>query len=281
MKVQLNLLQVPNSMKNTINRKIDQSHGRLYYALLDIWVLVLRSIRHITKNPDQLLGSTIQPIMFMLLFRYVFGGAINTGGVSYVNFLVAGILVQTLAFGALTTSLSVATDIKRGIVDRFRSLPILNSAVITGHVVADLVRNFISSIVLIITALFIGFRPEADVREWVMIFALALLFTFSVSWIAAIMGLLAKSVESVQWMGFFFVFPLTFASAAFVPTDSMPWFLRVFAETQPITHIIEAIRALMVGTSIGNHGWISLVWCVSSLVISIPITAYLFRKRSM
>jgi len=267
-------------METIIKRKESQNHGKIYYAFLDTWVLVLRSIRHITKNPDQLLGSTIQPIMFMLLFSYVFGGAINTG-VSYVNFLVAGILVQTLAFGALTTSLSVATDIKRGIIDRFRSLPIFSSAVITGHVVADLVRNLISSIVLIITAWFIGFRPEADVRDWFLIIALALLFTFSVSWIAAIMGLLAKSVESVQWMGFFFVFPLTFASAAFVPTDSMPWLLRIFAENQPVTHVIEAIRALMVGTPIGNHGWITLVWCLVSLGISIPLTTYLFRKRSM
>ena len=172
-------------------------------------------------------------------------------------------------------------DIKRGIVDRFRSLPILSSAVITGHVVGDLARNTISSVVLIITALFIGFRPESSLLEWVMIFALALLFTFAVSWIAAVMGLLAKSVESVQWMGFFFVFPLTFASAAFVPTDSMPWILRVFAENQPVTHVIEAIRALMVGTSVGSHGWIATLWCVGTLIIFIPLTAYLFQKRSV
>jgi len=280
MKIQMSTYQIQTSMETIIKRKESQNHGKIYYAFLDTWVLVLRSIKHITKNPDQLLGSTIQPIMFMLLFSYVFGGAINTG-VSYVNFLVAGILVQTLAFGALTTSLSVATDIKRGIIDRFRSLPIFSSAVITGHVVADLVRNLISSVVLIITAWFIGFRPEADVRDWFLIIALALLFTFSVSWIAAIMGLLAKSVESVQWMGFFFVFPLTFASAAFVPTDSMPWLLRIFAENQPVTHVIEAIRALMVGTPIGNHGWITLAWCLVSLGISIPLTTYLFRKRSM
>lgn len=264
-----------------MNTKNVQKHGRIYYALLDSWILINRSIKHIIKNPDQLMGSTIQPIMFMLLFRYVFGGAIATGGVSYVNFLVAGILVQTLAFGALTTSLSVATDLKRGIVDRFRSLPILSSAVITGHVIGDLVRNMISTAVLIATAFLIGFRPEAGITEWFMIIGLALLFTFTVSWLAAIMGLLAKSVESVQWMGFFFVFPLTFASGAFVPTDSMPKFLRIFAENQPVTHVIEAIRALMVGTPIGNHGWIAVIWCVVGTLIAIPVTAYLFRKRSV
>jgi ABC-2 type transport system permease protein len=256
-------------------------HGRLYWALLDTWILINRSLKHIIKNPDQLLGSTVQPIMFMMLFRYVFGGAINTGGVTYVNFLVAGILVQTLAFGALTTSLSVATDLKRGIVDRFRSLPMVSSAVITGHVVGDLARNMISATVLIITAFIVGFRPNAGFTEWVMIIGLVLLFTFTVSWVAAIMGLLAKSVESVQWMGFFFVFPLTFASAAFVPTKSMPWLLRLFAENQPVTHVIESLRALMVGTPMGNHGWLAIVWCVGATLITIPITGYLFRKRSV
>ena len=255
-----------------------QQHSKIYWALSDTWVLILRSMKHLFKNPDQLLGLTIQPIMFMLLFRYVFGGAIDTGGVSYVNFLVAGILVQTAAFGALTTSLSVATDLKRGIVDRFKTLPMVSSAVVTGHVVVDLVRNVLSALVMIIVALFVGFRPTASVTEWLMIVGILLVFTFAFSWVAAIMGLLAKTVESVQWMGFFVVFPLTFASAAFVPTATMPKFLKLFAENQPVTHVIEAIRALMVGTPIGNHGTIALIWCVAIIAIAIPIAAVLFRK---
>ncbi len=190
-----------------MNTSSQNTHSKFYWALSDTWILIARSIKHISKNPDQLLGLTIQPIMFMLLFRYVFGGAINTGGVTYVNFLVAGILVQTAAFGALTTSLSVATDLKRGIIDRFKSLPMVSSAVITGHVVGDLVRNSISAVVMIATAFLVGFRPTASFVEWLMIAGILLLFTFAVSWVAAIMGLLAKSVESVQWMGFFFVFP--------------------------------------------------------------------------
>ena len=254
-------------------------HSKLYWALSDTWVLIQRSLKHITKNPDQLLGLTIQPIMFMLLFRYVFGGAIDTGGTTYVNFLVAGILIQMAAFGALTTSLSVATDVRRGIVDRFKSLPIVSFAVVTGHVVGDLFRNTLSATVMIAVALLVGFRPTASFTEWLLIVGILLIFTFAMSWIAAIMGLLAKSVEAVQWMGFLVVFPLTFASAAFVPTATMPTGLRLFAENQPVTHVIEAIRALMVGTPIGNHGIMALIWCLGITLCAIPYAAHLFRKR--
>ncbi len=253
--------------------------SKIRWGASDASVLIRRSLRHIIRNMDQLLSVAISPIMFMLLFRYVFGGAINTGGVSYVNFLVAGILVQTAAFGALTTSLSVAADLKRGIIDRFKSLPIMSSAVIIGHVTADLVRNTISSIIMIAVAFAIGFRPVASFTEWLIIWGIVLLFTFAISWIAAIMGLLAKSIEAVQWMGFVAVFPLTFASSAFVPTESMPWALKIFAENQPVTHVIEAIRALMVGTPPGNHIWLSIVWCVGIIVVAIPLAAYFFRTK--
>jgi ABC-2 type transport system permease protein len=255
------------------------THSKLYWALSDTWVLISRSLKHITKNPDQLFGLTIQPIMFMLLFRYVFGGAINTGGTTYVNFLVAGILIQMAAFGALTTSLSVATDVRRGIVDRFKSLPIVSFAVVTGHVVGDLFRNLISAIVMIGVAFLVGFRPSASFTEWLMIVGILLLFTFAMSWIAAIMGLLAKSVEAVQWMGFLIVFPLTFASAAFVPTETMPAALRVFAENQPVTHVIEAIRALMTGSPLQNHATAAIIWCLAITVCAIPLAAKLFRTR--
>jgi len=255
-------------------------HSKLYWAISDASVLIVRSLKPIFKNIDQLLGLTIQPIMFMLLFRYVFGGAIDTGGVSYVNFLVAGILVQTAAFGSLTTSLSVATDVRRGIIDRFKTLPIMSSLVITGHVVADLARNILSSIVMIAAALFVGFEPTATVGDWFLITGIVLLFTFAMSWVAAIMGLLAKSIEAVQWMGFLFVFPLTFASAAFAPTESMPWLLRLFAENQPVTHVIEAIRALMVGTPLGNHAWLAAIWCIGITIVAMPTMAYLFKRHN-
>lgn len=262
-----------------MSNMIIAKHSKVYWAINDTWVLIQRSLRHIIKSMDQLMAVAIQPIMFMLLFRYVFGGAIQTGGTTYVNYLVAGILIQTAAFGALTTSMSVAADLQRGIIERLKSLPTVSSAVMTGHVVADLVRNTVSSAIMIGVALIIGFRPTASFTEWLMILGLLLLFTFAFSWISAIMGLLARTVESVQWMGFLLVFPLTFASSAFVPTEGMPTVLRVFAENQPVTHVIEAMRALMVGTPMGNHAWVASLWCVGMILVAVPLAAYLFRTQ--
>ena len=257
-----------------------EKRSKAYSNLSDSLVLIGRSMRHITRSMDQLLSVIFQPIMFMLLFRYVFGGAIDTPGSSYVNFLVPGILIQTAAFGATTTALGICNDLQRGIIDRFRSLPMLSSAVLTGHVVADLVRNVASSLVMILVALAVGFRPNASVVEWAGIFGILLLFTFAISWLSAILGLLAKSVEGVQWFSFVAIFPLTFASSAFVPTDGMVTVLRVFAENQPVTHVIEAIRALAIGTPIGNHGWLAVTWCVGILIISIPTASFLFKRHT-
>ncbi len=268
-------------MQTSFQEEKKREGNHFMWALSDIGVLITRSLKHIFKNLDQLLSVAIQPIMFMLLFRYVFGGAINTGGVSYVNFLVAGILIQNAAFGAQTTSLSVATDLKRGIIDRFKSLPMLSSAVMVGHVVADLVRNTMSSVIMIGVAFLIGFRPVASVTEWFAIWGILLLFTFAFSWLSAVIGLLAKSVEAVQWIGFVLVFPLTFASATFVPTAGMPKYLRIFAENQPLTHVIEAIRAYMTGTPVGNHAWAAVLWCIGLIVVCIPLAAYLFRTKSI
>ncbi|QQS22975.1 ABC transporter permease [bacterium] len=256
-----------------------QKHSAVGGVLNDAWVFILRSLKLIFKSPDQLIGLIVQPIMFMLLFRYVFGGAINTGSTSYVNFLVAGILVQMAAFGALTTSFSVAIDMQKGVIDRLKSFPIASWAVLVGHVVGDLVRNVLSSLILIGVAMVVGFRPNAGVKEWILITLIVLLFTFAVSWVSAILGLIAKTVEAVQWMGFFLVFPLTFASAAFAPTETMAKGIRVFAQNQPVTHVIEAIRALMIGTPIGNHATLAVIWCVGIIVVAIPLAAYLFKKQ--
>lgn len=254
--------------------------SKFYWAFADSFILIKRSLVHITRSMDQMMSLILQPIMFTLLFRYVFGGAINTGDVDYVNFLIPGILVQTAAFGATYTAIGVATDLQRGIIDRFRSLPMLSSTVLTGHVVADLVRNTISTIIMLIVAFIVGFRPQASPVEWVLVFATLLAFTFALSWMSAIMGMLAKSIEAVQWLSFVLIFPLTFASSAFVPTDNMPYILRVFAENQPVTHVIEAIRAWVVGKPVGNHGWIALAWCVGAVVVAIPVTSFLFRRNT-
>jgi ABC-2 type transport system permease protein len=256
-----------------------KKHSEFYWIFSDSLVFIKRSVKHIVKNPDQLLGLAVQPIMFMLLFRYVFGGAISVSGTSYVNFLVAGILVQMAAFGANTTSLSVATDLQRGIVDRLKSFPIASWTVLVGHVTADLARNIVSSIILIGVALIIGFRPHASFLAWIAITGIVLLFTFAISWLSAILGLIAKSVEAVQWMGFLLIFPLTFASAAFAPTQSMAKYLRIFAENQPVTHVIESIRALMNGMPVGNHVWLAIAWLIGIIVVCIPLAAYLFDKK--
>jgi ABC-2 type transport system permease protein len=257
-----------------------EKRSKAYWALADSLLLIKRSMTHIFRSMDQLLAVAFQPIMFMLLFRYVFGGAISTGGTSYVNFLVAGILVQSAAFGATTTAIGVCNDLQRGIMDRFRSLPMLSWAVLNGHVVADLVRNTASSIILIGVALLVGFRPKANIGEWAMAFGILLLFTLAISWLSAILGLVAKSIEAVQWFSFVVIFPLTFASSAFVPTQGMPSILRAFAENQPVTHVIEAIRALLVGTPIGSHGWLAVAWCLGILIVSIPLAAMLFRRKA-
>lgn len=243
-------------------------------------MLTVRSVKHITRNLDQLLSLIIMPVMFLLLFRYVFGGAIDTGGTTYVNFLVAGILVQTLAFGASTTAVNLVLDLRRGIVDRFRSLPMLSSALLAGHVAADLLRNTVSAVIMIGVGLLVGFRPTAGVVEWIQVLGLVLLFTFAVSWFSAIAGLLVRSLEAAQWITFIFIMPLTFASSAFVPTGGMPTPLRVFAENQPFTLVIQAIRAWLVGTPMGNAGWLSVVWCAGIILFSVPTATWLFRRRS-
>ncbi len=263
-----------------IGRYKPLSRPALAWVLSDAWIMTRRSLLHIVKNRDQVLGLTIQPVMFMLLFRYVFGGAIDTGPVNYVNFLMAGILIQSTAFGSLTTSLSVATDLQRGIIDRFKSLPMFGLSAVIGHVVADIARNVIQAAVMIAVGFAVGFRPSAGVGAWLAIAGLVLLFAFAISWISAIMGLAAKSVEAVQWMGFLAIFPLTFASAAFVPTNTMPWALRAFAENQPVTHSIEAIRALMNGLPPGNHAWLTVAWSVGIIIVCVPITSILFRRHA-
>ena len=257
--------------------------SRLMATLSDSLIMIKRSSLHIIRNRDQLLGTFFQPIMFLVLFSTVFGGAISMAlpeGVTYLNFLMAGIIIQTVAFGSTTTAIAVCNDMQKGIVDRFRSLPMSNLAVLTGHTVSDLFRNGLSTMVMIVAGLAIGFRTSAGVGEWLQIIGIILLFTLAFSWLAAIVGVLAKSVEGVQWISFVLVFPLTFASTTFVPAEGMNRVLRVFVENQPITQIVEAVRALMLGTPIGNHGWMAVAWCVGILAVSMPIASWLFSRKT-
>jgi ABC-2 type transport system permease protein len=257
--------------------------SKLSFMLMDSLLMVKRSSTHIIRNTDQLLGAFFQPIMFLVLFASVFGGSIEKAlpeGISYINFLMAGIIVQTVAFGSTTTAIAVTNDLKKGIVDRFRSLPMSNLAVLNGHVVSDIFRNTISTTVMIVAGFVIGFRPEASFFEWMQIVGILLLFTFAFSWLSAIIGVLAKSIEAVQWLTFVIIFPLTFASSAFTPTEGMGRYLRVFAENQPITQVVEAIRALILGTPIGNYGWLAIMWSIIILVIAVPIASHLFRTKT-
>jgi ABC-2 type transport system permease protein len=252
-------------------------------ALNDSLIMIKRSGTHILRNTDQLLGAFFQPIMFLVLFASVFGGAISKAlpdGVSYLNFLMAGIIVQTAAFGSTTTALAICNDLQRGIVDRFRSLPMSNLAVLNGHVISDLFRNSISTLVMILAGLVIGFRPHAGVLGWLLIAGILFLFTLAFSWLSAVLGILAKSVEGVQWLGFVLVFPLTFASTAFVPAEGMNSVLKAFAVNQPITHIVEALRALILGKPLGDHGWLAIVWSLGILVIAVPLATFLFKRKT-
>lgn len=254
--------------------------SRLYWALADGMVLAKRNLVQIPRVPELLVFATIQPVMFVLLFRYVFGGAIDVSGTSYVNFLMAGIFVQTIAFGAMTTGVGLAEDLQKGLVDRFRSLPMSRSAVLTGRTVADLVRNMFVVVVMLAVGLLVGFRPEAGVAGWTAAIGLMLLFSFAFSWIGATIGLVLRSVEAVQQAGFIWLFPLTFASSAFVQTDGMPSPLRAFANHQPITQIIDAVRGLLLDQPVGSHGWQALAWCLGILVVFVPLSVSLYRRTT-
>lgn len=252
-------------------------------AIMDSLLMVKRSSTHILRNTDQLLGTFFQPIMFLVLFTAVFNavGLALPSDISYIDFLMAGIIVQTLAFGSTTTSIAVANDLQRGIVDRFKSLPMSNIAVLNGHVISDVFRNAISTVVMLITGLLFGFRPDAGIGEWLAIAGILILFTLAFSWISAIMGVVAKSVEGVQWMSFLIVFPLTFASGAFAPTETLAGWIKPFAENQPITHVIEAVRSLMLNRPVDESAVLAVAWCVASIIVAMPIAAYLFRKKTI
>lgn len=249
-------------------------------AINDSLIMIRRSSTHIIRNTDQLLGTFMQPIMFLILFTAVFGGAIPTGEIGYLDFLMAGIIIQTIAFGSTTTAIAICNDLQRGIVDRFRSLPMSNLAVLNGHVISDLFRNGISTIVMIVAGLVIGFRPTANFGEWLLFIGLIVLFTLAISWLSAIVGLLAKSVEGVQWMTFVAIMPLTFASTAFVPADKMTEWLRPFAENQPVSQMVDAVRALLVGAPAGDSIVLSLVWGIGILVVSVPLAAWMFKRKT-
>ncbi len=256
------------------------SRPRIYWTISDALVLAKRHLIQIPRIPEELVFATIQPIMFVLLFRYVFGGAIAVQGTTYVNYLMAGIFAQTVIFGATTTGVGLASDLQKGLVDRFRSLPMAKSAVLTGRTLSDMVRNTFVVIVMWSVGLLVGFRPQGSVISWFAAAAILLLTSFAFSWISATIGLLVSSVEAAQSAGFIWLFPLTFASSAFVPTASMPGWLRAFAEHQPVSLIVNAVRGLLLNTPDASTILQALAWCVGILIVFIPVAVWAYGRRT-
>jgi ABC-2 type transport system permease protein len=235
---------------------------------------------HIKHDPDQLVSVTVQPVLLVVMFRYFFGGAIRTGSSeSYINFVMAGIFIETAAITATTTALSVAADMTQGVIDRFRSLPIATVAVLVGHIVADLARASVGIAVMVGLGLAVGFRPSAGVAGWAAAIGLTLLVTCSLSWVAALLGLLSNSVEAVQQFALVLIIPIL-ASSAFVPASTMPRWLRAVAANQPITQAIDAVRGLLLGTPTGTHLGLAIAWFVGILATASAAAGYLFNKRA-
>ena len=231
-------------------------------GLSDTLVLAKRNFLRIARAPDLLLAFTVQPIMFVLLFAYVFGGAIPTPGHSYIDFLIPGILVQTMSFGGFVTAMGIAEDLRKGLVDRFRSLPMSRSAVLAGRTLSDIVTNAISITVMLVVGVIIGFGFESPFLHVVAGILLLLLFGYAFSWVFAFIGLTSSSPEAAQSLGFIVIFPLTFVSSAFVPPETMPGALQWFAEWNPFSITVNAIRALFIGDPAGNTVWGAVAWSI-------------------
>jgi ABC-2 type transport system permease protein/oleandomycin transport system permease protein len=247
-------------------------------------VLARRSILQTLRVPQLIVFVTIQPIMFVLLFRYVFGGAIQVPGGEYVNYLMPGIFVQTVAFGGVATGIGLAEDMQRGLIDRFRSLPMSSSAVLTGRTVADLARNLFTVIIMLVVGFAVGFRPHGTAAEFLLAMLVLVGFSFAFSWISALIGISVRSVEAAQSGGFIWLFPLTFASSAFVPVDTMPTWLQAFAKHNPVTVVSNSLRGLfhVDPTMTAADTRVALIqsaaWILGILAVFIPLSIARYRR---
>jgi ABC-2 type transport system permease protein/oleandomycin transport system permease protein len=246
----------------------------------DTLIIAERNLIRLPRKPELLIAFTVQPIMFVLLFRYVFGGAIKTGGIPYVDYLIPGIIVQNIAFGGFVTALGLNEDVHKGLIDRFRSLPMARPAVLAGRTLADVVTNLLSICVLVITGVIIGFSFHAGVLHVIAGFGVLLLFGYAFSWVFALVGLIASTPESANSVGFLAVFPLTFISSAFVPVQTMPTVLRDFAQVNPFTIVVDAMRALWIGQPAGNYVWGAVVWAIVILVVFSPLAVARYRRAA-
>ena len=253
--------------------------AKLRWAASDIKTVTWRNLMHIVRVPEALFFSALQPIMFVLLFRFVFAGAINVPGGSYVNYLMPGIFVQTVCFGAVATAIGLAEDLQSGLLERFRALPMARSAVLGGRTTADLVKNAFVIVEMTIVGLLVGFRPQPNVADYALACVVMMLFAFSLMWGFAIVGLTAANAETAQLMSFPILVPLTFCSSAFVPVSTMPSWLQGFAANQPVSQCVDAVRSLMVGGPYhsNNAVMISIAWSIGLLVVLVPISVRKYR----
>jgi ABC-2 type transport system permease protein len=244
----------------------------------DTSVLLGRSLRHISRSPDTIITTVVMPIAFMLLFVYVFGGAIRAGSDKYVNYLLPGILLITVASGISYTAYRLFLDMKGGIFERFQSMPIARSSVLWAHVLTSLVANLISLLVVVLVALLMGFRSGAGVLAWLSVGGILVLFTLALTWLAVIPGLTANSVDGASAFAYPLIF-LPFISSAFVPTDTMPGPVRAFAENQPVTSIVNSIRDLFAQHEVGGDIWIALAWCGGLLILAYTLAMATYRRK--
>ena len=245
----------------------------------DTAVLTARSLKHISRSLDTIITTALMPIGFMLLFVYVFGGAINSGSHSYVSYLLPGILLITIASGISYTAYRLFLDTRSGIFERFRSLPIARSSVLWGHVLTSLVANLISLVVVVLVALLMGFRSGAGVAAWLAVAGILILFTLALTWLAVIPGLTATSVDGASAFSYPLIF-LPFISSAFVPTRTMPGPVRWFAEHQPVTSIVNSIRDLFAGRPVGSEMWVALAWCAGILIVANVFATVIYRRKT-
>ncbi len=247
----------------------------------DTLIIAERNLVRLPRAPDLLLAFTVQPIMFFLLFVYVFGGAIDTPGFDdYKDFMLPGIIVQNTAFAGFVTALGLNEDLSKGLIDRFRSLPMSRAAVLAGRTLADVVTNLLSIVILLVTGLIIGFSFHSSAPEILLGFVLMIFFGYAFSWVFALLGMLVSSPEAANSVGFIAVFPLTFISSAFVPTASMPGWLEAFAEVNPFTIVVNAMRALWVGTPAENYVWGAFLWSFVILAVFAPLAVSRYRKAA-
>ena len=257
---------------------VTSARRRVAWTVSDTLVMAQRNLLRYLRLPNLLVFSTVQPVMFVLLFTYVFGGAIDVPADSYIDYLIPGIFVQTVVFGATQTGVGLAEDLSRGMVDRFRSLPMARSAVLAGRTLGDTVRNIFVVLLMTGVGALVGFRFHAGFLPAVAALALAVLFGLAFCWVQAFIGLSVGNVEAAQAAGFVGVFPLVFASSAFVPVASMPGWLQAFAEVQPISVTIDALRALCLGGPTATHVWRALAWIAVILLVFVPLSVRRYRK---